>query len=203
MPDDGVSSLLDALFVILIVTVAIAGTWFFTMTGWSRHDTQERDYNLDYTSVALNRFLQSTLPEVELTDPGSNRVSLTDQKVIELLSFEMIFIRHGVPANEFDELENELRGMLEGMMVPNHKYAIVAIDSTPLLGEGDESNCAGAFFFVMSESHEIAGSWEDVIAGKEVFTASYDYVVPSGIARRERGESLHLTVNLACWVDPG
>jgi len=187
--DEGISAMMDVFLVVLVVTVAIVGTWTFSFSGQTRYTTQLDEYNLRFALVSMERWLGSTIPQASVVDSHGSDTTLEDQKVIELLGLEMVLLRQGTQHDKFVSLEQMLKSQLDGLMLPDHHYAANAVDVTG----------RGPFFFVSSEPADEIAVYEDCLDGHATYTSSYVYELPEGLG----GQTAHLrlVVNLACWLE--
>jgi len=198
--DDAISSMMDVFFVILVVTIAIVGTWVFSLSGEGRYSVQLDEYNLHFASLSLERWLETTMPEVTVVGSTGEDVGLSDQKVIEALGIELVLLRQDVPSARFDELEMAIGSQLNELMLPDHHYAASAAETD---SPGDRASGKGpisAFFFVSSEPAGDLTSFSDALKGHETYTSSYSYTVPAGLGGPGAKGPLQMTVDLACWV---
>ncbi len=199
MADRGaMSSLIDTIFLVLVVTLAILGTWVLTLSTGTRSTVQNDEYGLRYTSLGLTRWLQSTVPNATVTDPSQQVVQVRDQKVVELLGLELAFRRQGAPAAADAGLGTVLKASLDALVLPEHGYSMAATDTTPPGGAVGPSEGMGMFMLITSEG--VGGpTWEGTFPKGEVYTSSYTYDVPASLAGDAPGTGLRLMVSLACW----
>lgn len=199
--DQALSAMMDVFLVVMVVTVAIVGTWVFSFSGESRRSVQLDEYNLHFATLSMQRWLGSTLPDATLVDSAGKPMSLKDQKVLELLGIELVLLRQGASPGKFDEMDLAIKALLDKLMLPDHRYAANAVDTTGPGAKAGKKGPVGVFFFVSSEPAEDLSSYEESLDGHPTYTSAYAYSVPEGLGGLGAGGPLQMTVNLACWVE--
>lgn len=197
-----VSSLLDAVFLVLILTVALVGTWAYSFSVESRSTIQHNEYNIHYASLGLSRWLEATVPVASVSEPpGSyNTVNeLYNHTVLELLSIELAFLRLGALPYGFMELTETLRGLLDDLFLPEHQYTVMAMDTTGYTPSAG-GKYVGTFLLITSQPTDGITEWEDTLPGDETYTATFTHRVPEGLGGTHVAFPPELTVSLACWT---
>lgn len=194
--DPALSAMMDVFLVVLVVTVALVGTWVFSFSGESRQNVQLDEYNIHFATLSMERWLGSTVPEATVVDANGDPMVLRDQKVLELLAIELVLLKLGTPLAKFNDLKDALKAQLDDIMLPDHEYAANALETTP-----SSSKLADPYFFVSSEPDGPLESYEDAFEGHPTYTSAQVYQVPERLGGSGAQGPLQLTVNLACWVE--
>jgi hypothetical protein len=198
--DPALSAMMDVFLVVLVVTIALVGTWVLSFSGESRRTVQIDEYNIHFATLTMERWLGSTVPEATVVDSLGNPMDMKDQKVLELIGIELVILRLGAKPAALDAMELELKSQLDVLLLPDHHYAANAVD-TSSSGGGKSKGPIGEFFFISSEPVEDLPSYERALDGHPTYTGSHVYQVPQGLGGSKTSGPLQLTVNLACWVE--